>query len=102
MCSGAMRTYLLELDALPETTLISMVPVGLNAKQSQSASAEGGNAVGSVMVRLGTQLPDPADRLQAVHHSMRDGKEALVVDDAAADPGDERAGPGAGHPARCC
>ena len=77
MCSGAMRDYLLEQDALPEASLISMVPVGLNARSSQSASAEGGNAVGSVMVRLGTQLHDPADRLQAVHESMRDGKEAL-------------------------
>ena len=46
MCSGAMRAYLTELDALPDTTLVSMVPVGLNAKQSQLASAEGGNAVG--------------------------------------------------------
>ena len=65
MCSGAMRTYLLELDALPETTLVSMVPVGLKAKESQVASASGGNAVGAVMVKLGTDLPDPADRLQA-------------------------------------
>jgi len=39
MCSGAIRTYLLEHDALPEAPLVSMVPVGLNAKQSQSASA---------------------------------------------------------------
>ena len=46
MCSGAVRTYLLELDALPEAPLVAMVPVGLNAKQSQVASAEGGNAVG--------------------------------------------------------
>jgi diacylglycerol O-acyltransferase / wax synthase len=78
MCSGAMRTYLLELDALPESTLISMVPVGLKAKQSQVASASGGNAVGSVMVKLGTDLHDPADRLQAVHESMVDGKRALA------------------------
>ena len=77
MCSGAMRTYLSELDALPDSTLVSMVPVGLNAKQSQLASAEGGNAVGSIMVKLGTDLDDPADRLAAVHASMRDGKEAL-------------------------
>ena len=56
MCSGAMRTYLLELDALPETTLISMVPIGLKAKESQVASSSGGNAVGSVMVKLGTDL----------------------------------------------
>jgi diacylglycerol O-acyltransferase len=78
MCSGAMRTYLLELDALPETTLVSMVPVGLKAKESQVASASGGNAVGSVMVKLGTDLPDAADRLQAVHDSMTDGKRGLA------------------------
>ena len=78
MCSGAMRTYLLELDALPETTLVSMVPVGLKAKESQIASASGGNAVGAVMVKLGTDLPDPAGRLQAVHDSMTDGKRALA------------------------
>jgi diacylglycerol O-acyltransferase len=78
MCSGAMRTYLLELGALPDTTLISMVPVGLKAKESQVASASGGNAVGAVMVKLGTDLVDPADRLQAVHDSMADGKRALA------------------------
>ena len=78
MCSGAMRTYLLELDALPDTTLVSMVPVGLKAKESQIASASGGNAVGAVMVKLGTDLPDAADRLQAVHESMADGKRALA------------------------
>jgi diacylglycerol O-acyltransferase len=78
MCSGAMRAYLLELDALPDTTLVSMVPVGLKAKESHVASASGGNAVGSVMVKLGTDLTDPAERLQAVHHSMVDGKRALA------------------------
>jgi diacylglycerol O-acyltransferase len=77
MVSGAMRTYLLDLDALPDTSLISMVPVGLNAKQSQLASGDGGNAVGSVMVQLGTHLPDPADRLAAIHRSMVDGKDSL-------------------------
>jgi diacylglycerol O-acyltransferase / wax synthase len=78
MCSGAMRTYLLELDALPEQTLISMVPVGLKAKQSHVASSSGGNALGSVMVKLGTDLSDPADRLQAIHDSMISGKRALA------------------------
>lgn len=77
MCSGALRTYLLEHNALPDTTLVAMVPIGLNAKQSQIASADGGNAVGAVMVQLGTHLADPADRLDAVHHSMQVGKEAL-------------------------
>lgn len=77
MCSGAMRTYLTELDALPERSMVSMVPVGLNAKQVDSASSAGGNAVGSVMVRLATDLADPADRLATISRSMKDGKEAL-------------------------
>ncbi|MCW2795519.1 wax ester/triacylglycerol synthase family O-acyltransferase [Nocardioides sp.] len=77
MCSGAMRTYLLELDALPEAPLVAMVPVGLNAKQSHTASSEGGNAVGAVMVQLATDLHDPAKRLATIHRSMKDGKEAL-------------------------
>ena len=77
MCSGAMRAYLDELNELPDTSLVAMVPVGLNAKSSHTASASGGNSVGSVMVRLGTELADPADRLNAVHHSMKTGKQAL-------------------------
>jgi len=77
MCSGAVRTYLLELDALPEAPLVAMVPVGLNAKQSNAASAEGGNAVGAVMCQLATDRNDPADRLKSIHTSMKDGKQAL-------------------------
>ncbi len=77
MCSGALRAYLTDLDALPETSLVSMVPIGLNAKQSQIASTDGGNAVGAVMVQLGTHLPHAGDRLEAVHRSMNQGKAAL-------------------------
>ncbi|NYG58541.1 diacylglycerol O-acyltransferase [Nocardioides daedukensis] len=77
MCSGAMRSYLEEMGELPDTSMVSMVPVGLNAKQAQTASAEGGNAIGVVMVKLGTDLPDPADRLKSIHRSMLEGKRAL-------------------------
>jgi diacylglycerol O-acyltransferase / wax synthase len=73
MCSGAMRRYLTELDELPEASLVAMVPVALRGKRTN-----GGNALGSVMVRLGTDLEDPAARLQAVHDSMADGKEAFA------------------------
>ena len=77
MCSGAVRAYLVDHDALPDSTLVSMVPVGLNAKSAGSASDTGGNAVGAVMVKLGTDLADPADRLKQIHRSMLSGKEAL-------------------------
>jgi diacylglycerol O-acyltransferase len=77
MCSGAVRAYLLELDALPDAPLVAMVPVGLNAKDSHLASTEGGNAIGAVMCQLGTDLADPVDRLITIHASMADGKQAM-------------------------
>lgn len=77
MCAGAVRQYLLELDELPPTPLVAMVPIGLNAKQSHVASADGGNAIGAIMCRLGTDLADPADRLATISRSMQDGKDAL-------------------------
>lgn len=77
MCAGAIRDYLLEHDALPEAPVIAMVPVGLKAGEANKASMEGGNAVGSVMVRLATDLPDAGERLRTIHNSMKDGKEAL-------------------------
>jgi diacylglycerol O-acyltransferase / wax synthase len=78
MCSGAMRAYLSELGALPETSLVAMVPVGLNARRAQHGSGSGGNALGSIMVKLGTDLEDPLDRLLLIHASMLDGKQALA------------------------
>jgi diacylglycerol O-acyltransferase len=76
MCSGAVRAYLLEHDALPDSTLISMVPVSL-ASKTTTPMAPGGNAVGAVMVKLGTDLADPGSRLEQISQSMDDGKESL-------------------------
>ncbi|MET3963580.1 diacylglycerol O-acyltransferase [Marmoricola sp. OAE513] len=77
MCGGALRNYLREVNRLPVESLVSMVPVGLKSRKAESESGGGGNAVGSVMVKLGTDLADPADRLAAIHGSMVAGKEAL-------------------------
>ncbi|HZP14934.1 MAG TPA: WS/DGAT domain-containing protein, partial [Nocardioides sp.] len=44
-----------------------------------SAGAEGGNAVGSVMVKLETQTADAGTRLAAINASMTSGKEALAA-----------------------
>ncbi|MFW6775886.1 WS/DGAT/MGAT family O-acyltransferase [Nocardioides sp. CPCC 205120] len=77
MCSGALRSYLLDLHALPDVTLTAMVPVSFKRREAGTASDAGGNAVGAVMVRLGTDRADAAGRLAAVHASMLEGKEAL-------------------------
>jgi diacylglycerol O-acyltransferase len=78
MCSGAMRHYLVELNALPDQSLIAMVPVSLKLNEAGVASTEGGNAVGEVMVKLGTELADPGRRLQSISDSIKSGKEALL------------------------
>lgn len=75
MCSGALRSYLLGLDALPDSPLIAMVPVSLHVDDS---NREGGNAIGVVMCNLATHLTDPAARLTAISASMNDGKAAMA------------------------
>jgi diacylglycerol O-acyltransferase len=75
MSSGALRNYLLGLDALPDSPLIAMVPVSLHADDRQR---EAGNAIGVVMCNLATHLTDPAARLATINASMADGKTALA------------------------
>jgi diacylglycerol O-acyltransferase len=76
MCSGALRSYLLAMNALPDTPLIAMVPVSLHG-EDQGRGDGSGNSVGAVMCNLGTTLDDPAQRLATVRRSMLDGKAAL-------------------------
>ena len=61
MCSGALRDYLIERDALPDTPLIAMVPVSLRSKEEADA---GGNMVGSILCNLATDVEDPAQRIE--------------------------------------
>jgi diacylglycerol O-acyltransferase / wax synthase len=76
MCSGALRSYLIAEGALPDAPLIAMVPVSLPGEDG-GAGDGGGNSVGVVMCNLGTHLDDAVERLQTVHQSMVDGKEAM-------------------------
>jgi diacylglycerol O-acyltransferase len=78
MCGGAVRRYLLDQNGLPERSLVAMVPVGLKSRKAESLAGGGGNAVGAVMAKLGTNLADPAARLSRISRSMRAGKEALA------------------------
>lgn len=77
ICSGALRRYLEELDALPDKPLIAMVPVSLRGKEGAGA-AQGGNALGAVLCDLGTELADPAARLHRIHDSMGQAKGAMA------------------------
>ncbi|MCW2613448.1 MAG: diacylglycerol O-acyltransferase [Frankiales bacterium] len=74
MCSGALRAYLLELDALPEAPLVAMTPVSLRKGQTDEQS---GNAVGVILCNLATDVQHPGARLVAIRSSMLSGKRAL-------------------------
>jgi diacylglycerol O-acyltransferase / wax synthase len=73
MCAGALRQYLLDLDALPDAPLIAMTPVSLREEGDDSV----GNATGAILCNLATDLDDAGERLAAVHQSMLHGKDIL-------------------------
>jgi diacylglycerol O-acyltransferase / wax synthase len=74
MCSGAVRYYLLEHNALPDTPLIAMVPVSL---RTEDEADSGGNLVGAILCNLATDTDDPAQRLQTISDSMRSNKKVF-------------------------
>ncbi|MBV9318401.1 MAG: wax ester/triacylglycerol synthase family O-acyltransferase [Mycobacterium sp.] len=73
MSAGALRAYLLDQNALPDTPLIAMVPVSLRKEDG-----DGGNAVGAILCNLGTHIEDPAKRLQAVTESISNNKKVFI------------------------
>ncbi|MDG3016464.1 wax ester/triacylglycerol synthase family O-acyltransferase [Speluncibacter jeojiensis] len=74
MCSGALRRYLDALGALPERSLVAMVPVCL---RSDRTDPDTGNKIGSLVCELATHVDDAAQRLASVRTRMREGKAAL-------------------------
>ncbi len=75
VCSGALRRYLIERDALPGSPLVAMTPVSLRADDDEGD--EGGVNVGTILCNLGTDLEDPTARLTTVRESMNAGKAAF-------------------------
>lgn len=69
VCAGAIRRYLLTMEALPNKPLIAFVPMSLRNDESAS-----GNQISFLMANLGTHLEDPIKRMQLIHDSMNSGK----------------------------
>ncbi len=70
MCGGALRRYLADLNALPDTPLIAMVPVSLRGEGDPA----GGNSVGVILANLATHTDSGAERFGLVKASMDAGK----------------------------
>lgn len=78
VCGGAIRNYLIELDALPESPLIAQVPVSFRPKEDSN----GGNAIGMLLASLGTDEPDTLARFKKIRSSMSASKALLANMDA--------------------
>lgn len=74
MCAGALRSYLIDQDALPDEPLIAMVPVSMHVKGSDSTE---GNAVTAILASLATDQPDPERRLKTIVDSVRSSKQVI-------------------------
>ncbi|TCO49225.1 WS/DGAT/MGAT family acyltransferase [Kribbella antiqua] len=74
MCSGALRNYLLELNALPGKALTAMVPVSL---RSRDEAPGGGNSLATMIADLATDEPDPGLRIRRIMASTSYGKGVL-------------------------
>jgi diacylglycerol O-acyltransferase len=71
LCGGALRRYLEERDELPSTSLLATVPVSVRG----TSQAGGVNQVSALFARLGTDIADPAERLQFVSSGNRNAKD---------------------------
>ncbi len=71
LCAGALRSYLLERDELPDRPLVAQIPVGVHRDDVGSQ----GNFVAAIGAALPVELEDPAARLRAIHASTRSAKE---------------------------
>ncbi len=72
MCAGALRTYLLAGDELPDIPLVSVVPVSVTP---DIAELKGSNKVSAMFVQLPAHIDDPLERLRFIHEGTKGAKE---------------------------
>ncbi|HEY4713351.1 MAG TPA: wax ester/triacylglycerol synthase family O-acyltransferase [Aquirhabdus sp.] len=73
ICSGAMRAYLSNQNALPAKPLIAMVPISLRKDGDDSA-----NSIAFILANLATHLSDPLERITAIHNSVQNSKDRMA------------------------
>jgi diacylglycerol O-acyltransferase / wax synthase len=72
LTATALRRWLLDHDALPETPLVAAVPVSIRTEDQTN-----GNQVSVMLAELPTHLADPRERLDFMRESMLEAKRAF-------------------------
>jgi len=70
----ALRRYLTEHGRLPDRPLTAGIPVNLRDPDDEST----GTAIGIMVAELGTNVPEPVERLEAIKRSTREAKRHLA------------------------
>lgn len=71
VCSGAIRSYLQGQGGLPDRTLVASVPVATAPRDVRL----GGNRVDNLYVSIGTDIPDPIERVRHIRRVSAAAKE---------------------------
>lgn len=80
LCGSSLRRFFKEYNALPDESLVGVIPVSLQERGEHIA----GSAIAGLRVPLGTHVGDPLARLAAVKASMKEVREdrASLPEDA--------------------
>lgn len=70
---GGLRAYLEEQEQLPGKSLVGFIPVDIRGEGDEAS----GNKVGATLAPLGTDIPDPAQRLESILASTRQAKNQM-------------------------
>ena len=73
MCSGALRSYLIDQDALPDSSMVATLPVSLHSGDND----KDGNAITAIMCKLGTEQSDPGQRVRTIVASTKEAKKVV-------------------------
>jgi WS/DGAT/MGAT family acyltransferase len=68
---GGLRKYLRDKEELPQESLACSAPISM---RKQHGSDSSGNQVSQMTISMATNLEDPLERLNAVHHSAGQSK----------------------------
>ncbi|ORV82594.1 diacylglycerol O-acyltransferase [Mycobacterium interjectum] len=74
MVAGAVRRWLLAHGELPNQSLVAICPITVRDREYDAANDRHGNMFGLWLCPLGTDVDDPAARLDLIHRSMSEGK----------------------------
>jgi diacylglycerol O-acyltransferase / wax synthase len=72
LCAGAVRRWLIEHDALPDTPLVAQIPISV---RTEAQSGTYGNRIMLQTAPLFTHIDDPIERLHLTHEALGDMKE---------------------------